>query len=130
MSCMVASLSCTVPDVSGVWRYDWQTREATETWDGHFHGELTLAQLDNEVTGEIGYPDPDPYPLEPHYRDLWLWPVYGQLEGDTLHLHAPAPNTAWDDPWWFDLTVTKNRLSGPSFAGDRRLPRHPFTAVR
>lgn len=126
-------LSCSLPDVSGTWTYDWQVRDdPTEAFDGHFHGLLTLAQDGTGVTGDLGYPDEDVATLynDPTLRGKWVWPVYGSIDGDTLRLHAPAPNTAWDDPWWFDLEISDSTLSGPSYAGDSRVPRHRFTALR
>lgn len=132
LACAIASCTDTV-DVSGAWSYDWQVRDTGEPydgWDGHFRGLLTLT---NDVTGTIGYPDEDPATLfgDPTLREKWLWPVYGTVDGDTLHLHAPAPNTAWDDPWWFDLKVDGDQMSGPSYAGNRRvLQPWPFNAAR
>lgn len=122
-------------DVSGTWSYDWQVRETGEPyagWDGHFRGDLVLAQDGLDVTGTLGYPIEDPAALfgDPGLRDAWQWQVYGALVGAELHLFAPAPNTAWDDGWKFHLIVNDGAMAGPSWAGAAIVEKWPFLATR
>lgn len=130
LSLLVSLAGCApAVDVSGTWSYDWPVREdggVYEGWDGHFRGELALEQADDgTIMGAIGYPDEDPATLfgDARLRDLWTWTVNGLVAGDVVHLFAPAPNTAWDDPWRFVLTIDGSGMAGPSFAGasDRRM---------
>lgn len=122
-------------EVAGTWRYDWQVRETGGSypgWDGHFRGELVLAQDGIDVMGTLGYPDEDPATMlsDPTLREAWTWMVYGTLVGGELHLFAPAPNTAWDDGWKFHLTVGAAEMAGPSWAGAALVEHRPFRATR
>jgi hypothetical protein len=127
----------TIPiyDVSGAWSYDWQVRETGAPypgWDGHFHGELVLAQDGADVTGALGYPVEDPATLfgDAGLRDAWRWQVYGVLVDAELHLFAPAPGTAWDDGHLFRLVVGADAMAGTDFAGAELAPRWTFVARR
>jgi hypothetical protein len=117
---------CT-PQLAGTYRYSWQTRDdgAPFAWDGWFHGEITLEQAGELVTGDIGYPDEDPATLfgDPRLRTLWTWPLHGS-SGHPTTIHAPAQYTAWDDSWMFVIdpdTLTGDAIpvapSGPRPSG-------------
>jgi hypothetical protein len=89
--------------IAGEWSYRWQVRD-----DQHLHGTLVLEQAGPELTGEIGYPVDYPHP---EYEPAWTWLLEGRVS-DKVHLHAPAPNTAWDDPWTFVLSGSPSYLHG------------------
>jgi hypothetical protein len=119
---LVTMIGCAVPDVSGDWRYEWRVRDnggVYEGWDGVFRGTLSLEQTGTTVTGSIGYPDEDPATLfgDASLREKWIWAVKGKADDEGLTLDAPAPNTAWDDPWRFVLKGG-GPWSGLAWAGD------------
>ena len=111
--------------VAGDWSYSWELSDRT------LHGTMTLQQEGAQVTGAIGWPiDYPPEQTTPQVIAGWTWRLRGQADGDYLPLYAVTDETVFDDPWWFNVTVDGDAMSGPEMAGQGMYPRYTFTAVR
>ncbi len=121
LALLAASCGDNVPpvDVSGVWSYAWPAPQGNV-----LHGDMPLTQRGSNVFGEIGYPVDYPAADE----STWHWSVWGQVDGDRILIYADDSGTS--EPWWFDVTVTGDAITGPALAGYQMQNEGAFAATR
>jgi hypothetical protein len=107
-------------DLTGNWEYTWPTPQMT------LHGTMTLnRQEGSNVFGYLGYP------TDPGYQGneaTWRWDIWAQVSDSAVKIYADDSGTS--EPWWFEVTVQGDRMSGPALAGYAMQDEGMFEAVR